>query len=381
LTGDIAPSAGEAYVAGHDVTGVTPGGVAAARKHIGYCPQVDPLLDLMSGRETLRMFGRLRGIPEDRLEAAVVLLLDRLTLTPHADKVSESYSGGNKRKLSLGIALIGDPRVLFIDEASSGMDPSTRRKTWGLIEEASQTRSVVLTSHSMEEVEALCTRVGIMVKGQFLCLGSVQHLKSKYLDGYTIDVHCEGGTPDADVQEVVSLILTETLPGSTLVEQHGRFLRFNVSSVSSLGLGTTFRKLQELKESTSVSNYSISQCSLEQVFIKLVKSGSAEAIAPPAISPPTIALPTIAQGASGVQQNDEAIAQPAIAHEASDVQQNDEAIAPPAIAHEASDVQQNEEAIAPAAIAHEASNVQQNDEAIAPPAIAQEASGVQQNDE
>ena len=381
MTGDIAPSAGEAYVAGHDVTGVTPGGVAAARKHIGYCPQVDPLLDLMSGRETLRMFGRLRGIPEDRLEAAVVLLLDRLTLTPHADKVSESYSGGNKRKLSLGIALIGDPRVLFIDEASSGMDPSTRRKTWGLIEEASQTRSVVLTSHSMEEVEALCTRVGIMVKGQFLCLGSVQHLKSKYLDGYTIDVHCEGGTPDADVQEVVSLILTETLPGSTLVEQHGRFLRFNVSSVSSLGLGTTFRKLQELKESTSVSNYSISQCSLEQVFIKLVKSGSAEAIAPPAISPPTIALPTIAQGASGVQQNDEAIAQPAIAHEASDVQQNDEAIAPPAIAHEASDVQQNEEAIAPAAIAHEASNVQQNDEAIAPPAIAQEASGVQQNDE
>ena len=362
MTGDIAPSAGEAYVAGHDVTGVTPGGVAAARKHIGYCPQVDPLLDLMSGRETLRMFGRLRGIPEDRLEAAVVLLLDRLTLTPHADKVSESYSGGNKRKLSLGIALIGDPRVLFIDEASSGMDPSTRRKTWGLIEEASQTRSVVLTSHSMEEVEALCTRVGIMVKGQFLCLGSVQHLKSKYLDGYTIDVHCEGGTPDADVQEVVSLILTETLPGSTLAEQHGRFLRFNVSSVSSLGLGTTFRKLQELKESTSVSNYSISQCSLEQVFIKLVKSGSAEAIAPPAISPPTIALPTIAQGASGVQQNDEAIAQPAIAHEASDVQQNDEAIAPPAIAHEAS-------------------NVQQNDEAIAPPAIAQEASGVQQNDE
>lgn len=280
LTGDIAPTGGEAYVAGHDVTGVTPGGVAAARKNIGFCPQVDPLLDLMSGRETLRMFGRLRGIPQNRLEATVGTLLDRLTLTPYADKVSESYSGGNKRKLSLGIALIGDPRVLFIDEASSGMDPSTRRKTWGLIEKAAETRSVVLTSHSMEEVEALCTRCGIMIKGQFVCLGSVQHLKSKYVDGYTIDIHCESGTPESEVQHVENTILTQTLPGSIIAERHGRFMRFNLCSVSSVGLGTTFRKLQELKESTSVANYSISQCSLEDVFIKLVKSGRAPDITP-----------------------------------------------------------------------------------------------------
>lgn len=275
LTGDIAPTGGEAYVAGHDVTGITPGGVAAARKHIGFCPQVDPLLDLMTGRETLHMFGRLRGIPEERLDSTVNVLLDRLTLTPHADKVSESYSGGNKRKLSLGIALIGDPRVLFIDEASSGMDPSTRRKTWELIEQAAVTRSVILTSHSMEEVEALCTRVGIMVKGQFLCLGSVQHLKSKYLDGYTIDAQCEGGSADSEVDTVVNTMLKETLPGSTLAERHGRFLRFDVSSI---GLGDTFRKLQELKERTPVVNYSISQCSLEQVFIKLVKSGKADVL-------------------------------------------------------------------------------------------------------
>ena len=276
LTGDIAPTGGQAYVAGHDITGGTPGGVSAARKNIGFCPQVDPLLDLMSGRETLRMFGRLRGIPEHRLETTVVSLLERLTLTPHADKVAESYSGGNKRKLSLGIALIGDPRVLFIDEASSGMDPSTRRKTWGLIEKAASTRSVVLTSHSMEEVEALCTRVGIMVRGKFLCLGSVQHLKSKYLDGYTVDVHCESGTGDSEVQEVVATILTDTLPGSKLAERHGRFMRFDVSSVSSVGLGAIFRKLQELKECTSVSNYSFSQCTLEQVFIKLVTTGGVD---------------------------------------------------------------------------------------------------------
>ena len=104
LTGDISPTSGKAYVAGNDITGVTPGGVAAARKHIGFCPQVDPLLDLMTGRETLRLFGRLRGIQKNRLEDVISMLLEHLTLTPHAEKTSESYSGGNKRKLSLGIA-------------------------------------------------------------------------------------------------------------------------------------------------------------------------------------------------------------------------------------------------------------------------------------
>lgn len=272
LTGDITPTSGQAFVAGHDVTGVAPGGVAMARKNIGFCPQVDPLIDLMTGRETLRMFGKLRGIPKERLEATVDELLDRLTLTPHADKVSQSYSGGNKRKLSLGVALIGDPRVLFIDEASSGMDPAARRHMWSLIEQVSQQRSVILTTHSMEEAEALCTRLGIMVKGQMLCLGTVQHLKSKYLDGYTIDVHVTSDASEAAIDSVVSTILSTTLPGSTVAERHGRFLKFDMSSVSAFGLGETFRRLQQVKDRTPVENYSISQCSLEQVFIKLVDS-------------------------------------------------------------------------------------------------------------
>eukprot|EP00546_Thalassionema_frauenfeldii_P021997 CAMPEP_0178898090 /NCGR_PEP_ID=MMETSP0786-20121207/2129_1 /TAXON_ID=186022 /ORGANISM="Thalassionema frauenfeldii, Strain CCMP 1798" /LENGTH=2244 /DNA_ID=CAMNT_0020568753 /DNA_START=187 /DNA_END=6921 /DNA_ORIENTATION=+ len=272
LTGDVSPTSGEAYVAGNDITGITPGGVAAARKNIGFCPQVDPLLDLMTGRETLRLFGRLRGIQKSKLENVVSMLLEHLTLTPHADKPSQSYSGGNKRKLSLGIALIGDPKVLFIDEASSGMDPSARRKTWKLIEQASRTRSVIITSHSMEEVEALCTRVSIMVKGQFLCLGSVQHLKSKYLDGYTVEVHCEGGTSGTIVDDIVSKIRTETLPGATLYERHGRFLCFETSSASSISLASAFRGLQKLKENNVIANYSISQSSLERVFIKLVRN-------------------------------------------------------------------------------------------------------------
>jgi len=107
------------------------------------------LLDLMTGRETLTMFAKLRGIPSNEVDALVQDLLDRLTLTPHADKVTKAYSGGNKRKLSLGLALIGDPKVLLIDESSSGLDPLAKRRMWDLIEEAARSRSVILTTHSV----------------------------------------------------------------------------------------------------------------------------------------------------------------------------------------------------------------------------------------
>jgi ABC-type multidrug transport system ATPase subunit len=271
LTGDIAPTGGEAFVASHDISGVVPGGVAAARKNIGFCPQTDPLLDLMTGRETLAMFATLRGIPRSKVEEVVDILIDRLTLRPHADKNAGSYSGGNKRKLSLGIAaLVGDGGVLLVDECSSGLDPLARKKLWDLIEELSLKRSVILTTHSMEEAEALCTRIGIMAKGRLVAIGSVQHLKTKYLDGYTIDISCRSNTPEI-VSTTISDVLETVVPGSRLSEHHGRFLKFDVPRVSALGLGTTFKRLQELKASVDfVENYSISQCSLEQVFIKLV---------------------------------------------------------------------------------------------------------------
>jgi len=278
LTGDISLSSGEAYVAGHDISGRVPGGVVNARKCIGFCPQVDPLLDLMSGRETLSFFGRLRGIPDQKLNDYVSTLIDALTLSPHADKPAGTYSGGNKRKLSLGIALIGNPQVLFIDEASSGMDPLARRKMWDLISNVSKNRSVVLTTHSMEEAEALCSRLTIMVAGQMKCIGSVQHLKSTYLNGYTVDLQCSMGASKLDVNNVKKQkhVLETALPFATLAEQHNRLLRFSTPSMSSnpdCSLSNLFRELESMKHDSSLmaQDYAISQCTLEQVFISFAR--------------------------------------------------------------------------------------------------------------
>jgi ABC-type multidrug transport system ATPase subunit len=274
LTGDVSATSGQVYVAGHDATGnEESNGVTLARRHIGFCPQVDPLLDLMTARETLQMYGRLRGIPYRYIDGKVESLLEQLSFTPHADKPAQHLSGGNKRKLSLGIALIGDPKVLLIDESSSGMDPLSKRRMWNLIAKVSKDKTVIVTTHSMEEAEALCTRAGIMAKGQLLCLGSVQHLKTKYLDGYTIDVYCTSGKAEEEIDMVVNEMLETAQPGCKLAERYGRFLRFDVPSLSSLGLGTTYYHMQALKTSPMfcVENYSISQCSLEQVFVKLVE--------------------------------------------------------------------------------------------------------------
>uniref|UniRef100_A0A7S3DQC5 ABC transporter domain-containing protein n=1 Tax=Entomoneis paludosa TaxID=265537 RepID=A0A7S3DQC5_9STRA len=271
LTGDVSPTSGNIYVAGHDATGrLELDGMTRARKHIGFCPQVDPLLDQMSVRETLTLFGRLRGFGCDTIDNVVGRIMERLLLIPHASKTCESLSGGNKRKLSLGIALIGGPTVLLIDESSSGLDPLAKRRMWNLISSVAKNKTVLLTTHSMEEAEALCTRAGIMAKGQLLCLGSVQHLKTKYLDGYTIDVFCLANSSDTQVEELVTEILTIALPGTSLSERHGRWCRFDLTNASEIGLGTTFKNLEDLKNNESVlESYSISQCSLEQVFVQL----------------------------------------------------------------------------------------------------------------
>jgi ABC-type lipoprotein export system ATPase subunit len=110
LTGDIQLSTGEVYICGKSLSD------PSTMTMIGYCPQVDPLLELMNGYETLWFFGRIRNIPPDVLRARVDALIKQVGLEPFAHKVCGSYSGGNKRKLSLAVALIGDPSVLLLDE-------------------------------------------------------------------------------------------------------------------------------------------------------------------------------------------------------------------------------------------------------------------------
>lgn len=264
LTGDLQLSSGEVLIAGRPLSD------PVTKRMIGYCPQVDPLLELMNGYETLWFFGRIRGIPPGLLRRRVNSLIQEVGLQNFAHKPCGTYSGGNKRKLSLAIALVGDPRVLFLDEPSTGMDPEARRHMWTVIEKVSKHRSVLLISHSMEEVEALCSRVGVMVSGRMQCLGSSQHLKSKYGGGYQVEVRCA----ESHVEACLSLC-QQTLPNCVLDEKHGGYLRLKVDR-SHLDLATTFQAFEDHKKELRIFDYSVSQSSLEQVFIQFAREQEEE---------------------------------------------------------------------------------------------------------
>ncbi|GMF33894.1 unnamed protein product [Phytophthora fragariaefolia] len=196
LTGDIVPTSGNATLSGFDILTQQ----VEVRRQIGYCPQFDALIDLLTVREHLELFAKIKGVSSSDLDFVVSEKVEQLNLTAFEDKLAGSLSGGNKRKLSVAIAMIGSPRILFLDEPSTGMDPVSRRFMWDVISEIStynKESTVVLTTHSMEECEALCTRVGIMVGGELKCLGSVQHLKSRFGDGLMFDAKLQAPSAEA----------------------------------------------------------------------------------------------------------------------------------------------------------------------------------------
>ncbi|XP_059408851.1 phospholipid-transporting ATPase ABCA1a isoform X1 [Carassius carassius] len=269
LTGDSVVTSGEAYLAGKSVLTE----IGEVHQNMGYCPQFDAISDLLTGREHLEFYAILRGIPEKEVCEVADWGIRKLGLMKYVDKAAGSYSGGNMRKLSTAMALIGGPPVVFLDEPTTGMDPKARRALWNcILSIIKEGRSVVLTSHSMEECEALCTRMAIMVNGRFRCLGSVQHLKNKFGDGYTIILRVAGADPQL---EPVMEFIEKELPGSTLKEKHRNMLQYQLPS-SLTSLARIFNILSKNKEQLHIEDYSISQTTLDQVFFNFAKDQSDE---------------------------------------------------------------------------------------------------------
>uniref|UniRef100_A0AAR2KPX3 ATP-binding cassette sub-family A member 2 n=1 Tax=Pygocentrus nattereri TaxID=42514 RepID=A0AAR2KPX3_PYGNA len=266
LTGDESTTGGEAFIGGHSILKE----LLRVQQSIGYCPQFDALFEDLTAREHLELYTRLRGIPWKDEERVVQWALEKLELSKYADKPAGTYSGGNKRKLSTAIALIGYPSLIFLDEPTTGMDPKARRFLWNLILDIIKTgRSVVLTSHSMEECEALCTRLGIMVNGRFKCLGSIQHLKNRFGDGYMITVRTK---TTASVKEVIRFF-NRNFPEAILKERHHTKIQYQLKS-ERISLAQVFSKMEQVVEVLSIEDYSVSQTTLDNVFVNFAKKQS-----------------------------------------------------------------------------------------------------------
>ncbi|XP_063839916.1 phospholipid-transporting ATPase ABCA3-like isoform X2 [Scylla paramamosain] len=283
LTGDLQVSEGDAYVNRYSIKA----DIKKVRQDIGYCPQFDALLDHLTGRETLRMFARLRGVPERLIDSTIKSLAEELLITQHLDNLFKNYSGGNKRKLSTGVALVGDPPLVLLDEPSSGMDPVARRLLWDALTSVRDAgRSIILTSHSMEECEALCTRLAIMVNGKFRCLGSPQHLKSKFSEGYSIILRVKMSEPEdgegnytidqaspsrlPPEMRSVQTFIKETYPKSHLREMQWGRLEYFVPA-EGLTWASVFGTLERSRQHLPIEDYSVTQTTLERVFLTFTR--------------------------------------------------------------------------------------------------------------
>ncbi|XP_053559159.1 phospholipid-transporting ATPase ABCA1-like [Bombina bombina] len=267
LTGDISITSGNAFVNGYSILQQ----MREAHQNMGYCPQFDAIDDLMSGQEHLEFYARLRGVPETEVKKVAEWGIRKLGLCKYAIRSAGTYSGGNKRKLSTAMALIGCPPIIFLDEPTTGMDPKARRFLWDcILSIIKEGRSIVLTSHSMEECEALCTRMAIMVNGNFKCLGSIQHLKNRFGDGYTVIIRVGGASP---LLQPVEEFVRVNFIGSVLKEKHHNTLQYQLPA-SAVTLSKVFRAFTENKKTLNIEDYSVSQTTLDQVFVNFAKHQS-----------------------------------------------------------------------------------------------------------
>ncbi|KAH9599654.1 ABC transporter-like [Trypanosoma melophagium] len=259
LCQEFLPTSGQASVCGHDIANDS----AEALRNIGYCPQFDACLDLLTVEEHLRLYAGVRGVASTQRDDVVAGLLRICELTDYRRTLAHELSGGNRRKLSVAISLVGGPRVVFLDEPSAGMDPVARRGLWNAIEKIADNCSVVLTTHHLEEVEALAHRVAIMVDGTLRCIGDKVHLKNKYGSGYEMHLRVNDAVAPNHVESFVS----QMFPGATLNEYKGQ--RFVYALARDTSLANAFRILQQYKDTLGITDYSVSQTSIEQVFLRI----------------------------------------------------------------------------------------------------------------
>lgn len=275
IRGDIQPSrnGGDVLVENTSVSRRR----AEARAHLGVCPQFDAI-DSMTVLEHLRFYARIRGVPD--IEHNVQAVIHAVGLEAFSTRMAHALSGGNKRKLSLGIALMGNPSVVLLDEPSSGLDAAAKRVMWRTLHSIVPGRSILLTTHSMEEADALANRAGILAK-RMLAMGTTDNLRQRF--GDALHVHLvSNSAPHSTVEEMQRLRcwVVETWPAAQVEQKtyHGQ-MRFSVpasavtekaGSNSGSAVGQLILVLEAHKKELGIEHFSCTPTTLDQVFLTIV---------------------------------------------------------------------------------------------------------------
>ncbi|KAG9049313.1 hypothetical protein FS837_010632 [Tulasnella sp. UAMH 9824] len=259
IRGGIKPDTGDVQVNGLSIREDTNG----ARVGLGLCPQFTAIDSQLTVREHLEIYGRLKGLRGRELKQNVATLLRMAELAQYRDRLASKLSGGNQRKMSLAIALMGNPSVLLIDEYSTGIDPATKRHMWATLKELSVGKAVLITTHSMEEAAYLSNRVAI-ISGRLLAIGTVEDLVSRH-PMYEVHVSCQSPEVRQRAQVVLSNLFPDCRPADDVAT------RWEVPVSEGRTLSALFSALsgQDLPE------YAVERLSLESVFLKTIRNNDA----------------------------------------------------------------------------------------------------------
>jgi ABC-2 type transport system ATP-binding protein len=249
------PDSGSASVAGHDVLREQ----NAVRRMIGYVPQDSGVDELGTGRENLMLQGRVQGMGGKDLRARTATLLELVGITEAADRIVKTYSGGMRRRLDIALGLVHRPRVLFLDEPTTGLDPEARVVMWEEVSRLAQAESltILLTTHYLEEADQLADRLAIVSQGKVVVEGTPGELKAG-LRGDAVHVEVENGVIDEArrILATVGAAPEQVLEGRTIVsrvENGGRALPGIISALETAGI--------------PVASVSLSRPSLDDVYL------------------------------------------------------------------------------------------------------------------
>ncbi|PVU96703.1 hypothetical protein BB561_001027 [Smittium simulii] len=261
MSGLFPISSGYATLAGFDVNTET----QQVYRHVGICPQHDILWDDLSIEDHLYFYARLKGIsPKDEKES-VLKIIESVGFVGKNDKLSKELSGGQKRRLSIAIALVGNPDVVFLDEPTTGLDPEVRRSVWNLISSNKKGRTIVITTHSMEEAEVLCGRIGIMSHGTMRCIGSNLRLKQLYGSGFLVSVACPQKFLPGAKAFIESLLPSNAKILDNFINAASWEFKPEPEFIPHL-----YRIISSKAKDFHIVDWGISQTSLDEVFLRII---------------------------------------------------------------------------------------------------------------
>ncbi|MFD4921953.1 ATP-binding cassette domain-containing protein [Streptomyces goshikiensis] len=270
LTTLTGPTAGRARVAGHDVTREP----AAVRRAIGVTGQYASVDGDLTGRENLRLFARLAGLRGRAGRARTEELLERFGLTEVAGRVTATWSGGTRRRLDLAAGLITRPRVLFLDEPTTGLDPAAREQIWAAVRTlADEGATVLLTTQYLEEADRLADDIVVIDGGRAIATGTPAGLKARIGSRAEVTVDAAEALPRA------AAVLDRLTGGRPALDEERRTVGVTVSDAG-LTLPGIVRALDAA--GVPVTDASLRQPTLDEVFLRLTGTAPAAAVTPTA---------------------------------------------------------------------------------------------------